>query len=360
VPAGGTLPGGLRPDTRLAAQVLHPVRYPALYEVPVLDVGNRTITFAAHPDAEQDGVYGIVARAGYGQTSRVLRCTREAVVRNLVRRDGDLHAGEGVTVSVYGFVLNPRHAHGLPYEDVVVDGPLGAMPAWLLPGGDRWALVVHGRGSSRSEALRILPALHAAGLTALVTTYRNDEDAPPSSDGRYHLGATEWEDVAAAARFALAAGARELVLVGLSMGGLLALRFARLAPEGDAVVGAVLDSPLLDWHATLAATARRRRIPAPLTMLVLRQLERQIDVSLDDLDETRHARALRIPALVFHGSADATVPVATSRRLRAARPDRVTLVELPGVGHVRAWNHDPIAYSGAVVRFLARLGNSPS
>jgi hypothetical protein len=355
VPVGGALPGGLRPDRRLAAQVLHPVRYPALYEVPVLAVGDRTITFPAHPDAEQDGVYGIIARAGYGQTSRVLRRTRRAVVRDLVRQDGDLRAGEGVTISVYGFVLNPRHAHGLLYEDVSIDGPLGAMPAWLLPGGDRWALVVHGRGSSRSESLRILPALHAAGLTVLVCTYRNDEEAPPAPDGRYHLGASEWEDVAAAARFALAAGARELVLVGLSMGGLLALRFARLAPEAEAAVGVVLDSPLLDWRATLTATARRRRIPAPMARLVLRELERQIDVSLDDLDETRHARALRIPALVFHGSADPTVPVATSRRLRTARPDRVSLVELPGVGHVRTWNHDPIAYSGAVTRFLAGL-----
>jgi hypothetical protein len=332
------------------------VRYPALYEVPVLDVGERTITFAAHPDAQQDGVYGIVARAGFGQTSRVLARTRRGVVRDLVRRNGELSAGEDVTISVYGFVLNPRHAHGFDYEDVLVDGPLGSMPAWLLPGGDRWAIVVHGRGSSRSESLRILPALQAAGLTVLVCTYRNDEEAPPAPDGRYHLGATEWEDVAAAARFALGSGARELVMVGLSMGGLLALRFARVAPEGEAVVGAVLDSPLLDWRITLAAAARRRRIPGPMSRLVLRQLETQIDVDLDDLDETRHARSLRMPVLAFHGSADPTVPISGSRRLRSARPDRVKLVELPGVGHVRGWNHDPIAYSGTVVRFLAALG----
>lgn len=337
--------------------MLHPVRYPALYEVPLLDVGGGTITFAAHPDAEQDGVYAVIGHDGYGQTSRVLERTRDTVVRDLVRQDGDLRPGEGVTISVYGFVLNPRHAHGLPYEDVVVDGPLGGLPAWLLPGGDRWAIVVHGRGSSRSESLRILPALQAAGLTVLVCTYRNDEEAPPSPDGRYHLGATEWEDVAAAARFALAAGARELVLVGLSMGGLLALRFARMAPEAEAVVGAVLDSPLLDWRATLAATARRRRIPGPMARLVLHQLQRQIGVSLDDLDESRQGPALRMPVLVVHGSDDPTVPIATSRRLRAAAPDRVTLVELPGVGHVRGWNTDPIAYSGSVVRFLSSLGN---
>ena len=359
MPAGGALPGGLRPDARLAAQVLHPVRYPALYEVPLLEVGDRTVTFGAHPDAEQDGVYGIIGHEGYGQTSRVLGRTASTVVRDLVRRDGDLQPGEGVTITVYGFVLNPLHAHGLPYEDVVVEGALGPMPAWLVPGGDRWALVVHGRGSSRSEALRIIPALHAAGLTVLVCTYRNDEEAPPAPDGRYHLGATEWEDVAAAARFAIAAGAKDLVLVGLSMGGLLALRLARLAPEADAVVGAVLDSPLLDWQVVLSAAARRRRIPAPLGRLVLRQLERQIDVDLADLDETRHARSLRIPVLVFHGSADPTVPVVTSRRLRAGSPDRVSLVELPGVAHVRAWNHDPIAYSGAVMRFLDGLQKTP-
>ena len=357
MPVGGALPGGLRPDRRLAAQVLHPVRYPAHYDVPVLAVDDSTITFAPHPDAFQEGVYGIIVREGFGQTSRVLRSSPEGVVRDLVRRQGRLVAGEGVTVTVYAFVRDSLHAHGLPFENVDVDGPLGSMPAWLLPGGSTWAVVVHGRGSSRQESLRILPALQAAGLTVLVSTYRNDEEAPPSPDGRYHLGATEWMDVAAAARFALASGAKQLVLVGISMGGLLALRFARLAPEGEAVVGAVLDAPLLDWRATLAAAARRRRIPAPLARLVRRQLEREIDVSLADLDETSHARALRMPALVFHGSADPTVPVETSRRLRAARPDLVSLVELPGVGHVRAWNHDPIAYAGEVTRFLAALGN---
>jgi hypothetical protein len=55
------------------------------------------------------------------------------------------------------------------------------------------------RGASRTEALRILPALAASGATTMVISYRNDLGAPAARDGSYHLGATEWQDLAAAA-----------------------------------------------------------------------------------------------------------------------------------------------------------------
>jgi len=64
-----------------------------------------------------------------------------------------------------------------------------------------------------------------------------------------------------------------------------------------------------------------------------------------------------MPALVFHGTADRTVPIATSRELAKEEPDRVTLVETEGVQHVRSWNADPEAYAAAVKTFVKGLGN---
>ena len=60
------------------------------------------------------------------------------------------------------------------------------------------------------------------------------------------------------------------------------------------------------------------------------------------------------PRLVFHGSADRTVPVTISRDL-AARRANVTLVEVPGADHVESWNVDPAAYERRLKDFLASV-----
>ena len=87
--------------------------------------------------------------------------------------------------------------------------------------GDSWAIVVYGINADREKGLRIAPTLQHAGVTPLLISYRNDLGAPDSPDGLYHLGETEWQDLDAAARYALRHGAQRLVLIGYSMGGAL-------------------------------------------------------------------------------------------------------------------------------------------
>jgi fermentation-respiration switch protein FrsA (DUF1100 family) len=62
--------------------------------------------------------------------------------------------------------------------------------------------------------------------------------------------------------------------------------------------------------------------------------------------------------LLLHGTADVTVPFATSAELAAARPDLVTFLPEPGVAHVQSWNHDPAGYEAALRRFLLRPGGT--
>ena len=126
-------------------------------------------------------------------------------------------------------------------------------------------VLVHGRGGSRREALRVLPALHERGHPALVVTYRNDEGAPASPDGYYHLGDTEWEDIEAAVQFARERGARRVVLFGWSMGAAIIAAMLDRSPEASAVAAVVWDAPLVDWRATLRQQARNRRLPTVLT-----------------------------------------------------------------------------------------------
>jgi uncharacterized protein len=248
---------------------------------------------------------------------------------------------------------------GLDFAHVEIPTPLGACPAWLVPaGGDTWVVAVHGRGGSRREALRILPALHERGFPVLVTSYRNDEGAPPSPDGHYHLGDTEWEDVEAAVRYALGHGARRVVLFGWSMGGALIGAFLDRSPEARSVAAVVWDAPLVDWRATLRQQARNRRLPPGLTPLATAVASRRIRIDFDRFDLRRHPPAVRPPTFVVHTAADTAVPVAATRALVAAAPRLdwpMRYVEVPDVEHTGAWNADPDAYEQAVIDFLTEV-----
>ena len=129
----------------------------------------------------------------------VTSMNRRRLVRPLL--DGPVPpAGTAAVLDTGPYDPDPS-ARGLAFAHVEVTTPVGQCPAWHVPAaGDTWVILVHGRGGSRREALRILPALHRAGHPALAITYRNDEEAPASPDGRYHLGDTEWHDLEAAVR----------------------------------------------------------------------------------------------------------------------------------------------------------------
>jgi ribonuclease HII len=101
-----------------------------------------------------------------------------------------------------------------------------------------------------------VPTLLAAGVSCLALSYRNAPGAPSSPDGRSHLGATEWEDVAAAVVAARRLGARRLVLFGVSMGGACIGELLRRHDDVDDVVAVVLDAPVRHWGPVLRAAAR--------------------------------------------------------------------------------------------------------
>jgi pimeloyl-ACP methyl ester carboxylesterase len=58
------------------------------------------------------------------------------------------------------------------------------------------------------------------------------------------------------------------------------------------------------------------------------------------------------PTLLFHGDADALVPVRCSDAFARAHPESVTYVRVPGCDHTLAWNADPRGHEDALVTFL--------
>jgi uncharacterized protein len=330
------------------------------YPLEVRGFDGPTVLLPRTEDTERPVPYGLNWPAGHARLGGVLRRDRAGVVREVLEvTRGTLQRGIRAYVSSAVFDGDPLTARGLAFDEVTVPGELGPMPAWLVPGGclasetaPTWVIAVHGRGGSRTEALRALPTLAAAGVSTLVITYRNDEGAPPSRDRRYHLGATEWHDVAAAIAYARANGARDVILYGWSMGGaavMMALRQPKLAATVRAVI---LDSPALDWAATLRLNARRRNLPGPLAWAAMRLVEQRISHTLGDLNQVRRAGSLRVPTLIFVDNDDVVVDPSPTRLFARLRPDLVRLIETAGGGHTRSWNADPGRYEDELARFL--------
>lgn len=264
-------------------------------------------------------------------------------------------------------------SRGLFFTDVEVPTPVGPCPAWFVPAagdagtgdrgagdpaGETWVVLVHGRGGTRREGLRVLPALHGLGHPVLVVSYRNDPGAPPSPDGRYHLGDTEWVDLEAAVRLARARGARRVVLYGWSMGAAIIGAFLDRSAEASAVAALIWDAPLVDWRATLRQQAANRGLPPGLTPFATAVTSRRIGIDFDRFDLRRHPPAVRPPTLLVHTTEDTAVPVSASRALAAAAPELdwpLRYLEVPGTEHTAAWNADPEAYERAVTAFLTEV-----
>jgi len=335
------------------------LRYPAaapLYPIAVLAAHGDRVLLPRTAETERPGVWGLEWEGGgSARIGSILATTPTSVERALEAPGGAPPAGRPARVTLFAYRGDPRRALGIPFEHTALPSELGPLPAWVVPGRRRtWAVMVHGWGSSRAEALRLLPTLAALGLPALVIALRNDRGAPAAPDGLCRLGGTEWHDLEAAAGQAVARGAEDLLLVGYSMGGAVVCSFLRRSPLAGRARAAILDAPVLDWRATLRQISRRRRIPAVVAASARLVVRRRTGVPWGELDQVAHAGALRVPVLLIHGDDDRTVPVGPSDRLAAARPDLVTYRRLAGVGHAAAWNADPTRYGAWVEEFVGR------
>lgn len=336
--------------------LLDPTQRP-VYPERVLAVDGSSITLVATRLAAQPGTWGLRWTEGLAVIGEVTATRPREIVRTLLGGDRPV-VGAAAVIDTGPYDPDPS-ARGLAFETVDVATPLGPSPAWLVPAtGDTWVVMVHGRGGSRREALRVLPTLHGLGFPVLVPTYRNDVEAPASPDGRYHLGDTEWLDVEAAVEFARERGARRIVLFAWSMGASITAAFLDRSPHATAVVAMLWDAPLVDWRATLRLQARNRRLPPGLTAFATSATRMRIGIDFDHFDLRRRPPSVRPPTLIVHSTEDTAVPVGPSRALAAVGPSLdwpIEYLEVPDVEHTGAWNADPEAYEKAVLTFLERV-----
>ena len=337
-------------------QILGPDTAPGKTGQTVLARTDSTITLVATRKARRPGYWAIEWPGGFGKIGPLITVDDDRVVTPFRIASG---SPPDTTSRLTGFApeADPRTWLGLDFDPVEIPARNGPLPAWLVPGADStWAIFVHGRAATRAEVLRMLPAYTPLGLPCLVIAYRNDRDGPRVGDGSYRLGATEWEDLEDAVRWARTRGARDVVVVGCSMGGGIVAHFLRKSSERAVTRAAVLDAPALDWSVIVSEEGRRQRVPGFVSRWGQVCAAARSGLRWEDLSQTRHAREFTTPILIFHGDADETVPVQVSRDFAVARPDLVELHVVPGAGHVESANFDPQDYVTTIGGWLRDRG----
>ena len=277
------------------------------------------------------------------------------------------------TMLVWQMVHPPRHtaawalARGLPcdpndlnmkFEEWWLDRPGGVrLPVWEInqqkqpKGTDQsaagvvTAVFIHGWGHARADSLQRLGPFLPLVDRIVLYDLRGHGDATGSAST---LGDGEDADLQALLEHL---GAGPFVLVGHSMGAVIALRTASKA--SDSIAGVVAYGPYCDFHRSLCGRLQVNGLPArPLTdfALLVQRLRGITPASLqaDDM------RRLRMPVLIVHGLEDRVSPLAHARGLAQAAPD-ATLIEIDDAAHANAHTIDQARHDDAVRAFVLRL-----
>lgn len=330
---------------------------------------NMRIHLPADEETTVPGTYGLYFNQGSGHAvigdiveydprSRTVSREILSVTRGDIRR-----AWQGRWT---GIVYPDPIAAGVNFEDIEIRSDAGNLPAWLLPTDhpepqDTWAILIHGRASTRAEGLRAAPVLNTLGVPAIAMSYRNDAEVRVETTSRYGLGDTEWIDVDAAIDFAVSHGAKNVVLFGWSMGGAIALQTASRGRNRRFVTSLVLDGPVVDWVNVLDGQAKKNLLPTPIAKLTLEMITQpwarpitglETPLDLDRMDWVTRAAELDVPVLLIHSDDDEFVPSGPSHALAGVRRDLVTMPSYSKAHHTKEWNIDPVRWEDDVANFL--------
>jgi len=410
-------------SSAIAAYVARQVVVPPRYRSEDLSIHEYTpVDRQAHPDAlpgagevrlaatvetTVDGVYSLRFAGGEGHARIGEILSWSPAAGEVVREVQEVYSGDLSAASRgwwAGTVYPDPAAAGYRFHEVELPMEMGAAPCWVVPAGQErdpqraaehsttarqnrrddaqheaahaaaedpaaqqlpgpWAIMVHGRGAQRMEAIRALDTAQRMGLTSLLISYRNDREAPASPDGRYGLGFTEWKDVQLAISYAKLRGATRIVLFGWSMGGAICLQTADLSIYRADIAGMVLTGPVVDWFTLFTHHTASRHLPSAITTMAqslitsprglwLTGLAAPLD--LGSLDWITRADQLQTPTLILHSADDEFVPDTASKRL-AELNERVEMVGFERARHTKEWNVDPQGWESSVLSWAQRV-----
>lgn len=217
------------------------------------------------------------------------------------------------------------------------DGVALAARHWDCGLRDIGCVLGHGfTGSSRTPRItEISRALTARGFGVLAIDFRGHGH----SGGRSTVGDDEIHDEAAAVAWLRERGYHHIAVIGWSMGGSIALRYAGLGGDADAVVS--ISSPGR-WfeRGTRPMRVLHWLVETRVGRIVLRLTKstRMASTGWDPVPEAPHEVVGRIDPsklLIVHGDADHFFPLPHIDLLREAAPHATVWVE-PGMRHAES------------------------
>ncbi|MEM4725288.1 MAG: alpha/beta fold hydrolase, partial [Candidatus Hadarchaeum sp.] len=214
---------------------------------------------------------------------------------------------------------SPLTVLGLTYEEVSFPAADGlTLRGWLIPAKSPDAPAVvyaHGAGQDQRSGLSLVPALHEAGYTVLLFSYRGHGHS--DSDGRgITYGFRESEDIDCAVRFLRQTKhISQVGVIGYSIGASSALLSAARNPGIQAVVAV---APFASAEGVWAANR-----PSFLPYFVLDWIRRVVEwhkgISLATIELTQLVSQIAPrPLLLVHGGQDERIPLAQVEELFAA------------------------------------------
>ena len=235
---------------------------------------------------------------------------------------------------------------------VSIDGPDGVrlFGDYYDLRADRTVLFFHGYRSCPLVNFAVQAESFAArGWNVLLPRQRAHGD---SGGKRCYLGLKEQYDLLAWVDWAAGAGARELVVYGMSMGGAAAAYAAdKLDPK--LVRAAVVDCAFSSPYRQMQRDCIKRHVPWRLLMPLIRALAflcYRIDIAAAAADSLSRAR---VPVFFLHGTSDETVPYEDGRSNFEACASAKAFFTAAGAGHTESFLADRKGAEEALFAFLS-------
>jgi carboxylesterase len=239
--------------------------------------------------------------------------------------------------------------------------------AFAHDGGSTGVLLCHGFTGSPHSLRPWADYLAAAGLSVSLPRL------PGHGTTWQEMARTRWEDWYAEVDRAfdqLQQRCDEMFVMGLSMGGCLALRLAEL--RGDAVSGLVLVNPSITADTRLFLLAPALKLVVPSLKGIASDIKKQgvSEVGYDRVPvkaaatlpglwriTQQHLADLRQPILAYRSDTDHVVGPASLRLLRAAVPaSQLEVRELANSYHVATLDNDAEAIFAGSLEFVRQHG----
>lgn len=244
---------------------------------------------------------------------------------------------------------------GIPFTKITLKtSDHFTLKGWFMPGTNqgKTVLIVHGRGATRREGMRMARPLHDAGYNLLTMDLRNCGESDKSFCS---MGFHEKKDVAAAVDYLI--NKKKMTRLGVlafSMGA--ATSIIAMAEDSRIQVG-VFEAPFADLEDVLLFGAKKvvgfRPLLFASSALLFFEWRGNLDTSrMNPVD--RIASISPRPVYLIHGEFDQEVPLEHGKRLfeTAKEPKQFWLV--PKGPHVECWQIDREKAEKSIVQFYNR------